>query len=171
MRLWHRDLLPVLPRQQLLSQWRECCCIAKNIADNGTPNHILVNKIMCYSMDDFWNYTRLVTEEMRRRGYKVNIDNFTKHYYKFGHPLPDPNNKPFVGWHNDRYLQQCLFNLQEKFDCGGIPHDEWTKICRAYKRELTPQGSHLTEILDHDEDYDKHSPYQEWLRLVRNTKE
>ena len=41
MRLWHKDLIPYLPKQQLISQWRECCCIAKNIADNGTPNHLL----------------------------------------------------------------------------------------------------------------------------------
>lgn len=25
MRLWHKDLIPYLPRQQLLGQWRECC--------------------------------------------------------------------------------------------------------------------------------------------------
>ena len=39
MRLWHKDLIDVLPRQQLISQWREICCIAKNIAEKGTPNH------------------------------------------------------------------------------------------------------------------------------------
>ena len=134
MRLWHRDLLPVLPRQQLLSQWRECCCIAKNIADNGTPNHILVNKIMNYPMSDFWNYTRLVTEEMRRRGYKVDVDKFTKHYYKFGHPLPKLNDKPFVGWHNHKYFRQCYFNLEEKHDAGGITEEEWKKLNVACRR-------------------------------------
>jgi len=128
MRLWHRDLIKYLPKLQLLSQWRECCCIAKNIADKGTPNHILVNKIMNYPMADFWNYTRLVTEEMRRRGYKVDVDKFTKHYYKFGDPLPALNNHPFVGWHNDRYLKQCYYNLSEKYDCGGIPKEEWERI-------------------------------------------
>lgn len=140
MRLWHYSLLPVLPRQQLLSQWRECCCIAKNIADNGTPNHILVNKITNYLPDDFWNYTRLVTEEMRRRGYKVNVDKFTKHYYKFGHPLPAPNNRPFKDWHDPRYLRQCLFNLQEKFDCGGIPIDEWNEICIKFGKKFDILG-------------------------------
>ena len=46
MRLWHKDLIPYLPRQQLLGQWRECCCIAKSIHDKGSPNHLLVNKII-----------------------------------------------------------------------------------------------------------------------------
>jgi len=48
LRLWSYQLLPYLPRQQLLSQWRECCCIAKSITEKGTPNHILVNKIKAH---------------------------------------------------------------------------------------------------------------------------
>ena len=27
MRLWHQDLIPYLPRQQLLGQHRECCAL------------------------------------------------------------------------------------------------------------------------------------------------
>lgn len=39
MRLWHKDLIifHILPNKQLVGQWRECCCIAKNIQDNKTP--------------------------------------------------------------------------------------------------------------------------------------
>ena len=59
MRVWHKDLLDVLPRQQLLGQWQECCLVAK-------------------------------------------------------------------------YLKQCLYNLQEKYDCGGISDEEWLKIIRKY---------------------------------------
>ena len=32
MRLWHKDLICVLPKNQLLGQWREVCLIAKEIA-------------------------------------------------------------------------------------------------------------------------------------------
>lgn len=28
MRLWHKNLITVLPREQLVSQWRECSAIA-----------------------------------------------------------------------------------------------------------------------------------------------
>ena len=35
MRLWHKDLVTVLPRMQLLGQWRECCLIAKSIKGKG----------------------------------------------------------------------------------------------------------------------------------------
>ena len=36
-------------------------------------------------------------------------------------------------WHNDRYLAQCYYNLQEKYDCGGISEDEWQKIEDFYR--------------------------------------
>jgi hypothetical protein len=29
---------------------------------------------------------------------------------------------------NDRYLKQNLYNLQEKYDCGGISQDDWDAI-------------------------------------------
>lgn len=28
MRIWHKDLIPVLPREQLVAQWKECSAIA-----------------------------------------------------------------------------------------------------------------------------------------------
>ena len=34
----------------------------------------------------------------------------------------------FEGWHNERYLKQCYYNLQEKYDCRGISKEEWMKI-------------------------------------------
>lgn len=56
MRLWHYQLLPYLPKYQLKSQWRECVCIASNIYEHGTPNHILVNAIMDYPIEEFNDY-------------------------------------------------------------------------------------------------------------------
>lgn len=31
-------------------------------------------------------------------------------------------------WHEDRYFIQCYYNLQEKYDCGGINPEDWEKI-------------------------------------------
>ena len=135
MRLWHKDLILVLPRQQLLGQWRECCAIAKSISTNGTPNHILVNKIMDYSMSHFYTYGKLVHRIMKLRGYKCNFDKFG-HYFTYPHETEEiDHNKLFQNWHNKRYLQQCYYNLEEKYDCGGITEDEWKKI----KSEMNPR--------------------------------
>lgn len=127
MRLWHKELIPVLPRQQLLSQWRECCCIARSISENGTPNHILVNKIMDYPREHFIAYTRLVRSEMIRRGYKCDGARFTKWMGESDHSTIGPC-EIFLDWHNDRYLKQCYHNLEEKADCGGMSRAEWYKI-------------------------------------------
>ena len=127
MRLWHKDLIPLLPRQQLLGQWRECCLIAKQIAENGTPNHVLVNKVMEYPLVHFSSYAYRVRCEMKYRGYNVDSVKFTK--YITDYPLTGMGNAVlFDGWHNDRYLAQCLANLQEKYDCGAVPEEDWKKI-------------------------------------------
>lgn len=129
-RLWHKDLIPYLPKNQLLGQWRECCCIAKNIANNGTPNHILVNKIMDYPIEHFIVYTTLVKQEMQKRSYKCDTSRFTK-WLKWD-SFKILHSEIFKNWHNVRYLRQCLYNLQEKYDCGGISKEEWYNIRRNF---------------------------------------
>lgn len=133
MRLWHKELIPALPRQQLLGQWRECCCIASNIAKDNTPNHILVNKILDYDISHFHDFTNRVISEMKARGYKVDISKFWKHF-------PSNNSNITYGeelyklWHNKRYLTQCFHNLEEKFDCGGMTETEWKQIKDVYEK-------------------------------------
>lgn len=131
MRLWHKDLIPVLPRQQLLGQWRECCLIAKNIAEKGTPNHVLVNRVMEYPIEHFICYSALVACEMEMRGYRVDVSRIKK-WIHIKLPVRENQKYIFAGWHNDRYLRQCLYNLQEKYDTGAIPDDEWKRIVDKY---------------------------------------
>ena len=130
MRLWHKDLITFLPRQQLIAQWRECCCIAKNIFEKGTPNHLLVNKILNYDLKHFYTYGLYVCVEMIHRGYKCDSRKFDK-YFSSGEIIKDFS-ELFNEWHNERYLDQCYYNLQEKFDCGGIPEEEWNIVNKKY---------------------------------------
>ena len=134
MRLWSKDLIKYLPRQQLLSQYRECCCIAKSIHDKGTPNHILVNKIMDYPIEHFAMYSYLIYDEMKARNYKCNYNKFSK-WIDIDTGMPFVSNL-FKDWHDERYLKQCLFNLEEKFMCGGIPNNEWKLIAKTFWKEL-----------------------------------
>ena len=128
MRLWHKDLIDYLPKQQLVSQWRECCCIAKSIAENGTPNHILVNKIMEYPIEEFYTYGLYVYMAMQSHGYNCDWKCFNKYFNE----INVSNNVLFKNWHNHRYLTQCYYNLQEKYDCGGIPKKEWKILMNRY---------------------------------------
>ena len=134
MRLWHKDLIDALPRKQLLSLWRECCAIASNIAKDGTPNHMLVNKVLDYSQVHFIEYTNRILSEMKKRSYKVseasylrfveNLRQGQKYFYD-GIMI---NKDIYPEWMNERYLRQCYYNLQEKYDCGGITDEEWKLI-------------------------------------------
>lgn len=137
MRLWHYQLLPYLPRQQLLSQWRECCCIAKSITQKGTPNHILVNKIMNYPIDHFVEYCCYVCIEMEYRGYRCDFSRLDR-YLEAMNGVPLRNGEQiFPEWHDDVYLRENLYNLEEKFRVGGIPADEWQIIYDRFK-DFTP---------------------------------
>lgn len=137
MRLWHYKLIPALPSKQLVSQWRECCAIAGEIAKHGSPRSPLTRKVVEYPILHFSVYTNSVLAEMNRRGYEVNeksylrfVDNINEGRENFFNPGKGLviNGEVFPDWHNDRYLKQCLYNLQEKYDCGMIPEDEWQKL-------------------------------------------
>lgn len=131
MRLWHNYLIPYLPKKQLIAQWRECCCIARNIYKNGTPNHILVNKILDYPDDEFNTYTIMVAKEMEKRGYTVDKERFWRWRRDFNTVI---ESTVFRGWHDQRYLRQCYYNLEEKYDRGGVSEEEWKIFERGYKR-------------------------------------
>ena len=71
MRLWHKSLIKVLPKDQLIGAWRELSAIAGNINKKETPNHILVNKILDYPFNHFISYAFYIRQEMTFRGYKT----------------------------------------------------------------------------------------------------
>ena len=115
----------------MLSQLRECVAISKSIYEKGTPNHILVNKIMDYDLSEFRIYCNMVIYEMIcNRSYTVSTKTIKKlqDYIDFEIDSTVIENKIFENWHNNRYLRQCLYNLQEKYDCGGISDEEWKII-------------------------------------------
>ena len=142
MRLWHREMIPYLPSQQLLGQWRELCCIGTHLATEHTPNHILVNPILDYPPEHFEAFCNLVIKEMDKR--KFNIQETVLHKLQddvrawrlyLDQDLPfdyvdrdwsiDIGEPIYFDWHNQRYLRQCYYNLEEKYDRGGIPEKEW----------------------------------------------
>lgn len=138
MRLWHKDLIDVLPRKQLIAQWRECCAIVSNIERKGTPNHILVNPIMNYNKSHFYLYCCMVCEEMYKRGYNVSessrqkiLDYVSDEERQISDRI-ERDGTLFEGWHNERYLIQCYHNLEEKYDRGIVPQNEWNVFESKY---------------------------------------
>lgn len=130
MRLWSKQLISVLPREQLVSQWRECSAIAGNILTKGTPNHILVNKIMDYPIDNFITYAALIRGEMTNRGYKT-MDSVANKIISLKPGWKAvPVNELYAQWMTPEYVTICYWNLKEKYLCGGISEEEWNKIAK-----------------------------------------
>lgn len=128
MRLWHTSLIEVLPREQLVAQWRELSAIAGAIQKNGTPNHILVNFVLDYDYDHFISYAYYVREEMTKRGYRT----MNSVWEKITSLKPDYTILPFeiiyLTKMNKIYFDACWYNLYEKYLCGGIKEEDWVKV-------------------------------------------
>lgn len=112
MRLWHPDLFPYLPRQQLVAQKRECDLIWKDIQNGKKTNHILINFIWNYSdcVSQFAVYYSLLRDEFFNRGYGFKPAK--------GCPCLACGFVPFSDKFNDDYLRICCWNLYEKMLCG-----------------------------------------------------
>ena len=127
MRLWHYKLIPVLPDKMLISQWRECIAI-KRQWEKGTLKHRLVKYVIWQSKIKFLQYVKMVVCELNKRNIK-----YQKKYYKEIYDFCtkdeiDESLNDYYPSHNRRYLKQCYYNLQEKYDRGIITEDEWQKI-------------------------------------------
>lgn len=135
MRLWHYKLIPVLPNKMLVSQWRECIAI-KRQWEKGTLKHRLVSYVMDYDKTIFVEYVGRVYNECLKRNIKIR-DKYWFEFLKFcdiDYNFEKKNNYPE---HNDRYLKQCFFNLEEKFDRGIITKEEFDKIIElGYKEDI-----------------------------------
>ncbi len=114
MRLWHYKLLPYLPNSQLIAQWRELNSIFKK-----QDKHILINYIYEYPKMDLLIYSEMVIGEMWHREYKLKTQNFENYFDDLNMETYNVKHyEPFKNHHTDRYLIQCFYNLQEKFDRG-----------------------------------------------------
>ena len=129
MRLWHYKLIPVLPDKMLVAQWRECIAI-KRQWEKGTLKHRLVSYVKDYDKRLFVNYTLLVVQEMNNRDIKWKSE-YWDEIVDFCWDKKWIRYSIMYNEHNDRYLTQCYFNLQEKYDRGIITEEEWNKIKKA----------------------------------------
>lgn len=68
-------------------------------------------------------YVLDVIDEMEKRNIK-----YKEKYYEEINKFCDGYNALIYPEHNERYLTQCYYNLQEKYDRGIITKEEWLKI-------------------------------------------
>ena len=116
MRLWHEQMIPLLPKNQLLGQHRECCALRGN---GWKKKHKTVDYVFSYSPYELFLYHSLVMDEMKKRGYQVSIEWRDKNYRgKIAEKYRNLEEKmidgPIYKEHNQEYLQECIENLREK---------------------------------------------------------
>ena len=111
MRLWHTELIPFIPKSQLLAQWRELNSIfAKE------DRHILINYVYDYPKEDLYIYTQIVLKEMLVRNITIRTIDKMERY--FAGITVSQHYTPFKNHHNDEYLTICYYNLYEKYIRG-----------------------------------------------------
>ena len=116
MRLWHEQLIPLLPKNQLLGQHRECCALRGN---GWNKKHKTVDYTFSYSPYHLFIFHSLVMDEMEKRGYKVSEEWRDKNYRgktaeKYDNLEEKMIESPIYKEHNGEYPLECIENLRNK---------------------------------------------------------
>lgn len=132
MRLWHVDLIPYLPKSQLIAQWRELNSIYKK-----QDKHILINYIYNYPKKYLLYYSNRVLFEMQQRGIKVkSFENYFDYFYSVGY---SESEQPLrFAEHNEEYLLCNYYNLLEKYRRGqkDFSEEEFKRLTDFVKKSL-----------------------------------
>lgn len=119
MRLWHYELLPILPWRQLLGQHRECVALRGR---GWGRKHKTVNYVFTHPYEYLYRYHIAVLKEMELRGYEPKLIWYDNRYRgrRLGFDLSPFTDleplDPLVRYpeHNHQYLLECLENLKWK---------------------------------------------------------
>lgn len=124
MRIWHFELIDVLPNTQLKAMRYE---LGDMIKQYPNIKHGLVKYANYYKLEILISYFIRVLREFDKRGinHRSSYDNEILDIYPRDREVDE---NLFYPEHNDRYLRQCYYNLQEKADRGIISKEEWELI-------------------------------------------
>ena len=118
MRLWHVDLIPKLPRQQLQGQHRECCALRGN---GWGKKHSTIDYIFNHNPFKLYCYHLKVMAELKRRNPDINLDTKWvnpsyrgKNCNQWGKEQLDTSDDERYPEHDSLYYQKCIENLQKK---------------------------------------------------------
>ena len=137
MRIWDYRLLPYLPDTQFKGQLRELVAIMHDWKDKGKTNHLLINKVMEYPKSELTSYFLMYALCYGDRYNNPIAFKYYQEFYDFANSHTMTTLCPFKGWHNDTYLNICMWNLYEKHLAVGksrVTDEEWARLCEGYKK-------------------------------------
>ena len=113
MRLWHEQIIHLLPKNQLLGQHRECCALRGN---GWNKKHKTVDYVFTYSPYNLFIYHSKIMDEMEKRGYRVSREWRDKNYRgqkaeSYSNLEETSISTSIYKEHNNEYLLECIENL------------------------------------------------------------
>lgn len=147
MRIWHKDLIDVLPDNLLLQLQNDCLTIIGNLVDFDSTGDDLCDRMLEYPKTHFTTYcTEVAREVMSREITTQETHELIKEatamhstettFYSFiawEDACYVTHQRLFEFWHSPRYLQQCLLILEEMYDCDLIMYKDWFGILNKVK--------------------------------------
>ena len=135
MRLWDYRLIPVLPNAQLKAMRYE-------IGDMVKQYPKIKNRLVSYANDYDIKYLYSLFEDVLDEFDKRKINHNKKYDDEIEKTVKEKSHFQFsylnlnlyYEEHNDRYLKQCYYNLEEKADRGIISEEEWEPIQNFWEK-------------------------------------
>lgn len=138
MYLWHYKLIPVLPTDILLRQWKECITIAYDISKDQKLDDINISKIMNYPIQQFRDYCNMVLVELNKRGEFIHEATINALDATIGFEVDSLNihRDIFDGWHSNYYMEKCILNLTDFHRNQKISDEDFDTILEFAKAQF-----------------------------------
>lgn len=130
MRIWHKDLIGYLPKQQLQGQWKELYAIVGEMEKYGelkrSRGYLLVTPLNKVSKHELVRYVVMLSYLGISTADKLTtlVQRILALDWKGVGLMED--------WHTQDYLKQCFYNLQEKYMCRGFGESEYNRLVFGY---------------------------------------
>lgn len=141
-KIWHKDLIPVLPSKLLFILYQNLANYSLNPVVPKSVNPYKY-KLSLFNKSHFFNYCCEVYNELSKRlmdeATRWGVDEYSEvirvyvsdEEKQIGSSIT--HEELFDSWHNDRYLKQCYYTLEEMYDYELINSVEFERIKEKFK--------------------------------------
>ena len=141
-RLFHKDLITLLPDDLLIYQINDLISVAEHLMWTGLSGNIATSRVIQYPIEHLYTYFQFVYREAIKRKLQqnVNIDEyrefFMAHLTKYASVdsfMEVDYEYLYQGWMSPRYLQQCILVLEELYDNEQIELKDYFRLINGVK--------------------------------------
>ena len=119
-KMWHKDLIDVLPYNALTRQWEDVCMISRMIErESSAP---IMKKIKEYPIEHFETYLFEVFYEMHRWDFECSREQVAKTFRDFKPKVR--HDMLYDGWFNRKYLTENFFDITKTVPMFQEEYDE-----------------------------------------------